>query len=833
MERDPICGMTVDPLRAAAQVEYADKDYFFCGKGCAEKFRTDPEAMLARDRERLAAKAAERIPPANAHGSRDLVQLGAQAQPASKASQPESNAIYICPMDPEVRQDHPGACPRCGMALETEVQLAPASRVEYTCPMHPEIVRPAPGSCPICGMALELRTIATSEPDNPELALMSRRFWVCAVLTVPILLLGMADMLPGMPISHLLSPSAVAWFEFILATPVVVWGAWPFFERGWRSIVTRNLNMFTLIAIGTGAAYLFSVAAVLAPQLFPAAFRTHDGSMPVYFEAAAAITTLVLLGQYLELRARSQTSNAIRALLSLSPKTARLVRADGTELDVPLEHVQIGDSLRVRPGEKVPTDGVVLDGESSVDESLMSGEAIPVEKTVGSKVTGATVNGTGTFVMRAERVGSETTLAQIVGMVNQAQRSRAPVQQLADKVASYFVPAVLAVAAITFLLWALFGPEPRIPHGLINAVAVLIIACPCALGLATPMAIMVGTGRGALAGILLKNAESLERLEKVDTVVVDKTGTLTEGRPQVARIVAANQATSEHDVLRIAAALENPSEHPLAAAILRAAKEKKIAPATVTDFRSITGKGITATIDGRTAALGNRAIFAQLEIPLAELEAKATSLESDGQTVIFVALDGQVIGLIAVADPVKASTTAAIAALRNDKIRVVMLTGDSRSTAQALARKLGIDDFQAEVLPDQKTAVVKKLQSEGRVVAMAGDGVNDAPALTQADVGIAMGTGTDVAMESAGITLLKGDLGGIARARKLSEATMRNIRQNLFFAFAYNSLGIPIAAGLLYPFFHLLLSPIFASAAMTFSSLSVIANALRLRHLDL
>ena len=826
MERDPVCGMTVDPLRAAAQVEHAAKNYFFCGKGCAEKFSLDPEAMLARDRERLAAKAAAAPSNSQERSERPLVQIGLATQKSA------SPTIYTCPMDPEIRQDHPGACPKCGMALEAEVPLVSASRLEYTCPMHPEIVRPGPGSCPICGMALEPRTVTAAEPENPELALMSRRFWVCAALTVPILILGMADMLPGMPLSHALSSRAVQWIEFVLATPVVLWGAWPFFERGWRSIVTRNLNMFTLIAIGTGAAYLFSVAAVLAPQLFPPAFRGAGGLLPVYFEAAAAITTLVLLGQYLELRARSQTSNAIRALLSLSPKTARLVRGDGTELDVPLEHVQIGDSLRVRPGEKVPVDGVVLEGESSIDESLMSGEPVPVEKTAGSKVTGATVNGTGTFVMRAERVGTETTLAQIVRMVSQAQRSRAPVQQLADKVASYFVPAVLVVATITFVLWALFGPEPRIPHGLINAVAVLIIACPCALGLATPMAIMVSTGRGAHAGILLKNAESLERLEKVDTIVVDKTGTLTEGRPQVASIVATSPATSD-EVLRVAAALENASEHPLAAAILRAASEKKIAPPAVTNFRSITGKGITAVLDGSTAALGNRALFAQLAISLGDLDAKASMLESDGQTVIFVALNGAAIGLIAVADPIKTSTAPAIAALRRDKIRVVMLTGDNRSTAQALAQKLGLDDFQADVLPDQKAALVKKLQSEGRTVAMAGDGVNDAPALTQADVGIAMGTGTDVALESAGITLLKGDLGGIARARKLSEATMRNIRQNLFFAFAYNSLGIPVAAGLLYPLFHLLLSPIFASAAMTFSSLSVIANALRLRRLHL
>jgi P-type Cu+ transporter len=799
MERDPVCGMSVDPLRAAAQVEHGDKNYFFCGLKCAEKFRVDPDAMLTRDRERQAAKAAASANPAAVAPTHD------QAAPAlvltnTSASQ-QTAATYTCPMDPEVEQSHPGACP-------------------------------------ICGMALELRTVTVAEPPNPELTLMSRRFWVCLTLTIPVLILGMSDMLPGNPIAHIFRAGTVAWLEFALATPVVLWGAAPFFERGWRSIVTRNLNMFTLIAIGTGAAYAFSVAAVIAPQIFPPTFRTHGGMLPVYFEASAAITTLVLLGQYLELRARSQTSDAIRALLNLSPKSARLVRADGTEIDVPLEHIQVGDRLRVRPGEKVSVDGVVLEGESSLDESLMSGEPVPVEKTAGAKVTGATVNGTGTFVMRAERVGAETTLAQIVKMVSQAQRSRAPVQQLVDKVASYFVPAVLAIAALTFAIWALVGPEPRIPHALINAVAVLIIACPCALGLATPMAIMVGTGRGAQSGILLKNAEALERLEKVDTVVVDKTGTLTEGRPQVASVIAAaappNATVSdEAAVLRVAASLENASEHPLAAAILKAAASQRIAIEPVTNFRALTGKGITATIDARSAALGNRALFADLGIPLGALNQQAAAREAEGQTVVFVAQNNSAIGLIAIADPVKQSTSAALQALRNDKIRVVMLTGDNRKTAEAVARKLGITDVEAEVLPDQKAAVILKLQASGHIVAMAGDGVNDAPALTQADVGIAMGTGTDVALESAGITLLKGDLGGIARARTLSEATMRNIRQNLFFAFAYNTVGIPIAAGLLYPLFHLLLSPIFASAAMTFSSVSVIANALRLRRLKL
>jgi Cu+-exporting ATPase len=836
MERDPVCGMSVDPLRAAAQVEHADKNYFFCGKGCAEKFRAAPEAMLARDRDRQAAKAsasasATAVTPTHEHAAPPVVRTNASASQ-------QAATLYTCPMDPEVQQSHAGACPKCGMALEPAIPAAPAQRVEYTCPMHPEIVRPGPGACPICGMALELRTITVAEPPNPELTMMSRRFWVCLALTIPVLVLGMSEMLPGNPIAHLFSPATIAWLEFALATPVVLWGAAPFFQRGWRSIVTRNLNMFTLIAIGTGAAYAFSVAAVIAPQIFPPTFRTSghgdSNTLPIYFEAAAAITTLVLLGQYLELRARSQTSDAIRALLNLSPKSARLVRADGTELDVPLEHIQLGDRLRVRPGEKVPVDGVVLEGESSIDESLMSGEPIPVEKSTGSKVTGATVNGTGTFVMRAERVGSETTLAQIVRMVSQAQRSRAPVQQLADKVASYFVPAVLAIAVLTFVIWALGGPEPRIPHALINAVAVLIIACPCALGLATPMAIMVGTGRGAQSGILLKNAEALERLEKVDTVVVDKTGTLTEGRPQVAAIVAATpNGVGEAAVLRVAAALENASEHPLAAAILKAAASQRIALDAVTNFRAITGKGITATIGTSSAALGNRALFADLGITLGSLDREAATREADGNTVVFVALNNAAIGLIAIADPVKPSTAQALAALAQDHIRVVMLTGDNRSTAEAVALKLGITQIEAEVLPDQKASVIKKLQAEGHVVAMAGDGVNDAPALTQADVGIAMGTGTDVALESAGITLLKGDLGGIARARTLSHATMRNIRQNLFFAFAYNSVGIPIAAGLLYPLFHLLLSPIFASAAMTFSSVSVIANALRLRRLKL
>jgi Cu+-exporting ATPase len=718
------------------------------------------------------------------------------------------------------------------MALEPALPLPPVTRVEYTCPMHPEIIRDAPGSCPICGMALELRTISVDDEQNPELASMTRRFWISVVLTVPVLVLGMSDLIPGQPFQHWLGMHAIAWLELLLASPVVVWAGWPFFQRGWASLVNRSLNMFTLIALGTGTAYVYSVIAVLFPEIFPPSFRDMSGGVPVYFEAAAAITTLVLLGQVLELRARSQTSTAIRSLLKLSPKTARLVRADGTEIDIPLEHIVAGDQLRVRPGEKVPVDGVVVDGNSSIDESIMTGEPIPVEKNAGSGVIGGSVNGTGAFVMRAERVGSETMLAQIVRMVSEAQRSRAPVQKLADRVSSYFVPAVVLVAVITFAFWATVGPAPKMPHALLNAVAVLIIACPCALGLATPMAIMVGTGRGALAGILVKNAEALEILEKVDTLVVDKTGTLTEGRPRVTSIIA-EPGSSDLKVLHIAATLERGSEHPLAAAILAALSEHHLEPGALADFHSRTGKGVTGVVDGKKAALGNRALFADLGIYLAEFDDRAKSLEAEGQTVMFVSSDGKAVGIIGVADPVKSTALEAIERLHREGIRIVMLTGDSRATAENVARKLGIEEVHAGVLPGDKAEIVKRLQSEGRIVAMAGDGVNDAPALTQANVGIAMATGTDIAMESAGITLLRGDLRGVARARTLSRATMRNIRQNLFFAFAYNSLGVPIAAGVLYPFFGLLLSPILASAAMTFSSVSVIANALRLRRLKL
>jgi P-type Cu+ transporter len=755
----------------------------------------------------------------------------ARPQPSNESAK-ASGAGYICPMDPEVHEQDPGACPKCGMALEPAMPRASATRIEYTCPMHPEISRSGPGSCPICGMALEPRTVGASEDENPELFSMTRRFWISVALTIPLLILGMSDMLPGQSLQRFLSMYAIGWIEFLLATPVVLWGGFPFFQRGWASIVNRSLNMFTLIALGTGTAYIYSVVAVIFPNIFPPSFQTMSGVVPVYFEAAAAITTLVLLGQVLELRARSRTSSAIRALLNLSPKFARLVRADGTEIDVPVEHLQPGDSLRVRPGERVPVDGAVLEGSSSVDESLMTGEPIPVEKAEGSRVTGGTVNGTGTFVMRAERVGSETLLAQIVRMVSEAQRSRAPVQKLADRVAGYFVPAVVLVAILTFAIWAVLGPQPKMAHALLNAVAVLIIACPCALGLATPMAIMVGTGRGALAGILVKNAESLEILEKVDIVVVDKTGTLTEGKPHVTSVLPAPGVDEAH-VLEIAASLERASEHSLAAAILAAAKDRGIEIATVTDFRSLTGKGIAGIVDDARAALGNRALFDELRVPLGPLDDSVKSLESEGQTVMFVAANGKAIGAIGVSDPIKPTTAEAIDRLHRDGIRIVMLTGDSRATAESVARKLNIDSVEAQVLPDQKGEIVNRLKAEGHIVAMAGDGVNDAPALAAANVGIAMGTGTDVAIESAGITLLKGDLVGIARARTLSRATMRNIRQNLFFAFAYNALGVPIAAGILYPFFGLLLSPILASAAMTFSSVSVITNALRLRRVAL
>ena len=734
-------------------------------------------------------------------------------------------------MHPEIREPTPGTCPKCGMALERIAPAALHGAIEYVCPMHPQIVRNAPGQCPICSMALEPRTVSGDE-ENTELADMTRRLWVSVILTAPLLALVMSDMLPGAPLRHVVPHAWMPWIQLVLASPVVLWGGWPFFERGWASVVNRSLNMFTLIALGVGAAYVYSIVATVAPGLFPTSFRSHGGEIGLYYEAAAIITALVLLGQVLELRARSQTSSAIKALLGLAPKTARRIEAGGTEHDVPIEHVQPGDLLRVRPGEKIPVDGVVTEGTSAVDESMVTGEPIPAEKTEGNRVTGGTVNGTGGFMMRAERVGGDTLLAQIVHMVGEAQRSRAPIQRLADTVSSYFVPAVVGVAVMTFVVWAVLGPEPRMAYAIVNAVAVLIIACPCALGLATPMAIMVGVGRGATAGVLIKNAEALEVLETVDTLVVDKTGTLTEGKPRLTTVIPGPGHT-EADVLRLAASLERGSEHPLAAAIVAGAEGHGLALADTQDFRSITGKGVVGLVEGQRVALGNRKLFDELSIPPSAVDNEAEKLRRDGQTVMFVAVNAKLAGLVGVADPIKASTAEAIELLRASGVRVVMLTGDNRTTAEAVARTLGIDEVEADVLPEQKGAVIKRLQSQGRRVAMAGDGINDAPALAQAEVGIAMGTGTDVAMESAGVTLVKGDLRGIARARRLSRATMRNIRENLFFAFVYNALGVPVAGGVLYPFFGLLLSPIIASAAMSFSSVSVIANSLRLRRVRL
>jgi Cu+-exporting ATPase len=740
-------------------------------------------------------------------------------------------SFYTCPMHPEVRQQQPGNCPKCGMALEKIAEPVAESRSQYVCPMHPEIVRNEPGNCPLCGMALEPRT-AEVEAEDHELKAMSLRFWVSAALSLPLLILAMGHDLYPAAMPGFLEARSLQWLQLTLATPVVLWGGWPFFVRGWASLINRSLNMFTLIALGIGVAWLYSLIATLWPGLFPASLRTMGGWVPVYFEAAAVITTLVLLGQVLELRARSRTGAAIKMLLGLAPKTARLVREDGSEHDVPLDQVQPGDVLRVRPGEKVPVDGSVIEGVSAVDEAMVTGEPIPVEKTIGSRLIGATINGTGSLLLRAEKVGSDTLLAQIIHMVGEAQRSRAPIQKLADTVSGYFVPAVMAIAIVTLLVWLVWGPEPRLSHAVVNAVAVLIIACPCALGLATPMSIMIGTGQGALAGVLIKNAEALEALEKIDTLVVDKTGTLTEGKPKLVSIVPAKDR-DEQELLHLVSSLERGSEHPLAAAIVQGAQQRGMQTATVEAFQSLTGRGVTGKVEGHSVALGNASLMDDLGIPTGSLAETADTLRQEGQTVMWAAIDGREAGLLGVADPVKSSTPEAIAALHEEGVHIVMLTGDNRLTAEAVARRLGIDRVEADVLPDQKAAMVKRLQAEGRKVAMAGDGINDAPALAQAQVGIAMGTGTDVAMESAGVTLVKGDLRGIVRAIRLSRATMRNIRQNLFFAFIYNSLGVPIAAGVLYPAFSLLLSPIIAAAAMSFSSVSVIANALRLKRVQL
>jgi Cu+-exporting ATPase len=813
--KDPVCGMTVNAAKNAGSVEHDGRTYYFCSKGCVAKFAADPDRYLD---------------PNYKPGGMTQTPVAIGIAPAKPAPMKQELPIYTCPMDPEVRQPGPGICPKCGMALEPESVSLPQTKTEYVCPMHPEVVSDRPGSCPKCGMALEPRTITATEEANPELVQMTRRFWWSVALGVPLLALAMGHMFT--PLAHTLSPRVVAWVEFALATPIVLWGGWPFFERFAASLKFRSPNMFTLIGMGVGVSYLYSAVATIAPQIFPASLRGPHGVPDLYFEAAAAITVLVLLGQVLELRARSRTSTAIRALLDLAPKTARRVDADGAERDIPLSEVQTGDQLRVRPGEKVPVDGVVVSGASSVDESMVTGESIPAEKTDGAKVIGGTVNGTGSFVMRAERVGSETMLAQIVRLVTEAQRSRAPIQRLADKVSAIFVPTVIAVAVITFVLWILLGPQPRFANALVNAVAVLIIACPCALGLATPMAIMVGTGRGAHAGVLVRNAEALETMERVDTVVVDKTGTLTEGKPAL-ESVRALPPFSEAELVSLAAAVERGSEHALGAAIIRAAEKGKLSSLPASEFQSFTGLGVQANVQGKTVAVGNARLFQQLGISADALEADAHALLENGQTVMFVAVDGHPAGLLAVADPVKASTPEALAALRDEKLMVVMLTGDNRATASSIAQKLGIRHFEAEVLPQRKAEVIRALQQQGKRVAMAGDGVNDAPALAAADVGIAMSTGADIAMESGGITLLKGDLRGILRARRLSEATMRNIRQNLFFAFVYNALGVPIAAGVLYPIFGWKFSPIFAAAAMSFSSVSVITNALRLRNVKL
>src|SRR5579859_1306614 len=815
--RDPVCGMYVDPAQARGSSEYKGQKYYFCSLRCVGRFNAEPEKYLA-----------PKPPPSQ------LVQLGgiAPARPATaappaaikEAPAQKGNIAYVCPMDPEVRETKPGPCPVCGMALEPEA-------VEYTCPMHPEIVCNAPGNCPICGMALEPRVAAgIHAEDDSELRSMTRRFWVGVALSVPLLALSMGGMAAG-SLLHRLPEGAMNWLQFLLATPVVLWGGWPFFQRGWASLKNRHLNMFTLIAMGTGTAYVYSVVATAAPGIFPESFFGPSGRPEVYFEVSAIIVTLVLLGQVLELRARRQTSSAIKALLDLSPKTARRIRQDGSDEEIPLEQVHVGDRLRVRPGDRVAVDGVVEEGSSAVDESMITGESLPVEKSPGARVIGATVNQTGSFIMRAERLGSRSMLAQIVRMVAEAQRSRAPIQSLADKVSGYFVPAVILVAVVTFIVWAIFGPAPRFTHALVNAVAVLIIACPCALGLATPMAVMVSVGRGARGGVLVKNAEALETMEKVDTLVLDKTGTLTEGKPRVTNVFALDGNADE--VLRLAASLERASEHPLAAAIVSAAKERGLRLAAVSDFQSLTGKGVAGQIEGHQIAIGNAALFDARNIPVDRLATQADAMRNQGQTAMLVAIDGKPAGIIAVADPVKASTRDALRALKQSGLRLVMLTGDNRTTAQAIAEELGLDEFQAEVLPQDKAEVVKRLQAAGRIVAMAGDGINDAPALAQANVGIAMATGTDVAMESADITLVKGDLRGIVRARNLGGATMRNIRQNLFFAFIYNLLGVPIAAGVLYPFTGLLLQPVFAAAAMSFSSVSVIGNALRLRSFKL
>ena len=788
---DPVCGMTVR-TDGPHQAQHRGATYHFCSAHCRTKFQAHPEQYL---------------------------------EPAKDNAPADPGAVYICPMDPEVRQVGPGTCPKCGMALEPEQAVAAATQTEYVCPMHPEVVQDRPGDCPICGMALEPRTVQR-EAANPELQDMSRRFWISLGLTVPLFVLAMGKMLIAIPG---LSPHTAQWIELALATPVVLWAGLPFFQRGLQSVRNRHLNMFTLISLGVAVAYLYSLAAVISPGSFPAAFRDMHGTIGVYFEAAAVIVTLVLMGQVLELRARSQTGSAIQKLLGLAPSTARRLESDGHEHEVPIADIARGDRLRIRPGEKVPVDGAVLEGTATVDESMLTGEPIPVEKEVGSKVTAGTLNQTGSFVMSAERVGQDTLLARIVQRVSEAQRSRAPIQRLADQVAGWFVPAVILVSVLTFAAWAWWGPQPASAFALVNAVAVLIIACPCALGLATPMSIMVGTGRGAGAGVLFKNAEALETLERLTTLVIDKTGTVTEGKPKLTA-VRPLEGYSEARLLQAVASLERASEHPLARAIVAGAEERGLQFHSVENFQSLTGKGAEGSVDGKRVRIGNDRLFADLD---SGLNGQAEALRREGQTVMFAEIDGRLAGLVGVSDPIKASSRAALDELRRENIRVVMLTGDNRITAESVARRLGIEEVIADVLPDDKRAHVERLQKEGAVVAMAGDGINDAPALAQAHIGIAMGTGTDIAMESAGVTLVHGDLRGILKALRLSRAVMKNIRQNLFFAFFYNALGVPLAAGVLYPFTGWLLNPMFAAAAMSLSSVSVIGNALRLRSVPL
>ena len=803
--KDPVCGMVVEKSSKTLSHEHEGQAYHFCSRDCLEKFQKNPEQYIH--------------PPSPEKNEKEGAASSGQT-------------VYTCPMHPEVRQDEPGDCPKCGMALEPSSPSAKEKTVEWTCPMHPEVVRSEPGDCPECGMALEKRTVADDEEENQEYVFMRNRFWVGAALSLPLVLIAMRDLLGLGFLETMAGPKVLHWTEFILATPVVLWCGWVFYVRAWKSVTTWNLNMFTLIGLGTMVAYVYSVVALLFPHIFPASFRSAEGTVGVYFEASAVIVTLVLLGQMLEQRARSRTGAALKALLGLAPKTARRIEADGSERDVPLDEVQVGDKLRVRPGEKVPVDGKVLDGASNVDESMITGEPVPVEKNEGAKVIGATVNSTGSLVIEAEKIGADTVLSQIVEMVAEAQRSRAPIQKLADIVAGYFVPAVIAVAIAAFIVWSIVGPEPRMAYALIAAVSVLIIACPCALGLATPMSIMVATGKGATFGVLFKDAESIETLRKVTTLVVDKTGTLTEGKPSLAKVHSVNESDDDR-VLQLSASLENASEHPLASAIVSGARERGIELREANEFNSHTGRGVSGVVDGHQLLLGNAQLLREHDVATDALDDKAEQMRAGGQTAMYLAMDGSAAGLVSVADPIKETTPEAIEQLHGEDIRLVMLTGDNRTTAEAVASKLGIDDFVADVLPEDKADAVKRYQEEGNVVAMAGDGINDAPALAQSEVGIAMGTGTDVAMESARVTLVKGDLRGIVRARLLSKATMRNIKQNLFFAFVYNALGVPIAAGVLYPVFGLLLSPMIAAAAMSFSSVSVVGNALRLRRVKL